>query len=109
VRHPHCASVKYTYSHHHHIQHNLQIFRLLFNEASSDLFIIKSHKNSRQTNLIVHTHRHQSVNVYIALTRHRRRNTEQVSFQSYKNELQYPSATNRKRMNTIQKNSWNIL
>jgi hypothetical protein len=41
------------------------------------------------------------VNVYLALTIYRHRNTEQASSQSYKNKLQYPSETNRKRMNTI--------
>jgi len=47
----------------------------------------------------VHTHQHQSV--YIALARYRCRNTELASSQSYKNKPQYPSETNRKRMNTI--------
>jgi hypothetical protein len=41
------------------------------------------------------------VNVSVALTRYRHRNTEQASSQSYKNKPQYPNETNRKRMNTI--------
>ena len=105
MRHPHCASVKYTYSDHHLIQHNFKIFRLLVLDLQWSIIrpihYQEPYKNSRQTYLIVHTQKYESVNVYVTLTRYRHRNTKQASSQSYINKPQYPSETNRKRMNTI--------